>query len=151
MAKILKIYKDTDPQLREVCVPVQKINQYVKDLSASMELTMDLAGGIGLAANQVGEVLRMIWVKGPEFSGVMINPIIEELSTTEALINEACLSLPGVEDVVTSRSQEISVSYKDLDGNEKNVLLTGLTAVIVQHEVDHLNGILLSDYFEEES
>ena len=148
MAKLLKIYKDGDSILRTTCRSVGKLEAWVLEFGASMWLTMEMANGVGLAANQVGYDYRIIAVKGPEFSGIMINPIITDRSKEIFHLQEGCLSLPGFGIDTGKRSKEITVTYMDLAGDQKILLTKDFTAVIIQHEADHLDGILFTDYLD---
>lgn len=142
--ELLKIYKDTDPELRVVCKDVTEFSDQLEELAKSMWATMQIKGGVGLAANQVGLDMRMICVKDKDFSGVMINP---NWSPDEKLflnIAEGCLSLPG-KNIKKERYATINVNFLDLDGKKHKITVRGLTARIVQHEVDHLDGILMTD------
>lgn len=147
MAKILTIYKDNSPILRSKCreVPIPD-EPWVLQLCEDMKLTAFMHQALGLAANQVGWDYRIIYIKCDDFSGVMINPVIEHKSDKIVNIAEGCLSLPGQYANIGHRSKEITVSYYGMSGNKHTVVAKDLFAVIVQHEVDHLNGVLMYDY-----
>jgi peptide deformylase len=117
--------------------------------------TMRAASGAGLAANQVGELLRVAVIevdgtnerypyKPPIPLTVIVNPVIEPLDDELFEINEGCLSVPDVRGVVP-RNVSIRVRYRDRDGAEHSVVRRGLTAGTFQHEVDHLDGVLFTD------
>lgn len=143
MTEILKIYKDEDPKLRVVCKPVEKFDERLSQTALNMWATMTMNNGCGLAANQVGLDIRLICVKGRVFQGYMVNP---EWSGNETKIkfSEGCLSFPG-KFIKKSRYESITVNYFDIDGKKHTMGLMGLDAVIVQHECDHLNGVLFND------
>ena len=103
---------------------------------------------VGLAANQVGMDYNMITVLGPMFEGPMINPVILERSADVFHYAEGCLSVVGYELDIGKRSRSIKVQYYDLEGKKQEVELKDDTAVIVQHEIDHLLGKLMIDYLE---
>lgn len=104
---------------------------------------MDNAGGVGISAIQVGEPVR-IMVMNAKKPYVMINPIISEFMAPKALMNEGCLSIPGYVEQMP-RYAGIRVAYFDGDGMGQVVDLSGLDAQCVQHEVDHMNGIMMPD------
>lgn len=148
MAKILKIYDQKDPILRTQCRPIQKMESWVLELADDMWMTMLTSKAVGLAANQVGMDYRMITVYGKQFEGPMINPVIEEKSKEIFHYEEGCLSVPGYRFDTGRRSKAIKVSYIDLEGNSQSIWLSDMTAVIVQHEIDHLEGVLFFDYMD---
>ena len=139
-----------DKRLRLVSKPVAKIDASAKKLVQDMFETMYAAPGIGLAAIQVGEARRIITMdlakkdeeKQPQ---VFINPEIvsksKELSTHE----EGCLSIPEYYEEV-ERPATVRVRYLDLDGKQHEVEATGLLATCIQHEIDHLDGVLFIDH-----
>lgn len=149
MAKILKIYDFKDPILRTKCRDILRMETWVLDLANDMWMTMLMSKAVGLAANQVGYDYNMITINGPEFQGPMINPIIDEASKEKIHYMEGCLSMPGYEFDTGKRSKEITVVYHDLEGKAQTVVLKDMTAVIVQHEVDHLLGIIMTDHSEQ--
>ena len=117
--------------------------------------TMRAAGGAGLAANQIGELARVAVIevvpnhprypyKPPVPLTVIVNPVIAALDPETVQINEGCLSIPNLRGTV-DRFLNVRVRYLDRDGNEHDEVRRGLTAGTFQHEVDHLNGILLLD------
>lgn len=138
----MNIYKGRDPELRVVCTPVTKFDENLKRITSEMYLTMIRHGGIGLAANQVGLDKRIIVmnVKKPK---ILINPIIYS-KRGHSLGVEGCLSLPDLR-VEKERAKIIKVKYKTLKGVEKRETFKKLEAIVVQHELDHLNGILMND------
>lgn len=148
MAKTLKIYRDDEPILREKCRSVEKIEPWVLDLCGDMWATMQSSKAVGLAANQVGYNYRIITIDGPEFSGVMINPTIQEQTEEIFHFMEGCLSIPGVQLDTGNRSKAISINYFDIGGYEKTLWTKDITSVIIQHEVDHLDGKLMTDYLD---
>ena len=121
----------------------------VRALAPRMLATMYKAPGIGLAAPQVGELLRLVVIdlqKNEEPQPfVMVNPEIVAESDEEATREEGCLSLPGMYADVT-RPARVKVRWQDLDGAKREMEADGLMSACVQHEVDHLNGVLFVDY-----
>lgn len=140
---LLKILKRKDKTLRKKCAKIDKITPSIKKLAWSMVETMNALEGIGLAANQVGHSIRLIIVKNQKGPQVMINPIISE-KEGEQMIPEGCLSIPN-KTVINKRANKVTVRYTCLDGTENTAFLEGLDAVVAQHEIDHLNGILMND------
>ena len=149
MAK-LKILEFPDPRLRKKAVPIDDVNDSVRQLIDDMLETMYAAPGIGLAATQV-DVHRRLLVgdvsheKNEPFA--LINPEILEQDGS-AVTEEGCLSVPGYYDEV-ERAGNIRVRFLDRDGAERELECEGLLAVCVQHEMDHLEGRLFVDYLSE--
>lgn len=141
---MLEIRKYPDPVLCKQCQEVKKINQEIRDLTREMLETMYQHEGIGLAAPQVGVEKRIIVVdigKGPI---ILINPKILEVSQEADFMTEGCLSLPNTF-VKVERAKKIVVEGFDEYGKQVKLKATGLTARAIQHEVDHLSGILIID------
>jgi peptide deformylase len=133
-----------DPVLRQVATPVRDITAEIERIIADMTETMWHQVGIGLAATQVGLPYRILVMDdGKGGAQALINPVIESRSGT-IREEEGCLSLPGVFGVV-ERSKTISVKAVDADGKPVSLEATGLKARIVQHELDHLDGVLFID------
>ena len=146
----LEVLKDGDPILRIKSIPTL-ITDEVRDLVKDMKETMLSENGIGLSAPQVGVNLRVIVVQlmsagklvGPVQE--MINPVITSYSDDSMEYEEGCLSIPG-EYIRINRPRSIHVKFQTLSGKYKKWYLKGLEARIVQHEIDHLDGVLMSDY-----
>lgn len=143
---VLKIYKDTDPVLRTKCKPIMNLVPWVFELAINMWETMEAHHAVGIAANQVGFTHRIICVKGPEFEGVMINPELLDMSDHVFFLEEGCLSQPNIKAYTGKRSKVVKVKYEDISGETQTLWTKDLTAVIIQHEIDHLDGILMTDY-----
>jgi peptide deformylase len=145
---ILPILKYPHPNLARACEPVEEINDAVRELAANMVETMYNAQGIGLAASQVGELIRLVVidVSGPEERSapmVLINPkltLLGELMDSD----EGCLSVPDYRDTV-SRSSRVRCEALDLDGKPLDFEAEDILAVCLQHEIDHLDGRLFLD------
>ena len=135
--------------LRKTAVDVSDFNHDLKKITTNMLDTMYKFNGIGLAAPQVDISKRIIVtdispVEHDYHSMVFINPEIIE-SSGEKIYEEGCLSIPGVnEDIL--RPEKIFIQYQDIDGNEKTAAFESWMARVLQHEIDHLNGILFIDY-----
>ena len=139
-----------DPVLRQVSRPIEKIDGSVLKLADDMLETMYDAPGIGLAAIQVGEPLRMLVVDvAKEDEGrkpqVFINPQVLTSSDERSTYEEGCLSIPGYYAEV-ERPAGIKVKYLDRDGKEQIVDADGLLSTCLQHEIDHLDGLLFIDH-----
>lgn len=135
--------------LRTVCEQVTKFDKSLKKLAEDMVETMEQAKGLGIAAPQVGINARVFIVtfdygQKDERQVVMVNPEITFFSTEKEIAEEGCLSLPKVFGNV-ERPSEIVVKYQNLRGQELSLRLEGLNARVVQHELDHLNGVLFTD------
>ncbi|MGD9486804.1 MAG: peptide deformylase [Calditrichaceae bacterium] len=137
-----------DPVLRKTTKKVTDFNDNIKRIVKNMITVMHREDGVGLAAPQVGLdssilVIDISGVEENELPRAFINPEIIEASG-EAVFEEGCLSIPGVrEDVL--RPDKIELVYNDEDGNTHKELLDGWKARVLQHEIDHLNGILFVD------
>ena len=133
-----------DPVLRQVATPVREITAEIKRNIADMTETMWHQVGIGLAAPQVGLPYRILVMDdGKGGAQALINPEIESRSGT-IREEEGCLSLPGVFGVI-ERSKTVTVKAMDAEGKPVSLEVTGLKARIVQHEMDHLDGVLFID------
>ncbi len=144
------IIKLPDPLLKTVSRPVDAVTDEVRQTLSDMLETMYAAPGIGLAAIQIGDARRMIVIdvakdEGPANPLCLINPQIIWQSEQEAEYEEGCLSIPDVFDKIV-RPSEVRVRFLDRDGQEQEMDCEGLLATCVQHEIDHLNGVLFIDY-----
>lgn len=147
MAKVLKLFTYPDPLLKEISKEVTDFSNELKSFTDDMFKTMYENNGIGLAAPQVGVLKRVVVIDLQENDKknplIFINPEIIEANGSTTF-EEGCLSVPGYHEVV-KRKKEITVKYKDLKGKEEILNATGLLAICLQHEIDHLNGILFVD------
>ncbi|QPM66913.1 peptide deformylase [Atribacter laminatus] len=132
--------------LRQKAEPVQNIDAKVKKIIQDMYDTLHEKSGLGLAANQVGILRRLVVLNNPNINEDMalINPEWKEVDTEKETGEEGCLSVPGIYSKV-NRFRKIQVTAQDVQGKQLDFLADGLLARIVQHEVDHLNGILFID------
>ena len=142
---VLKVLRYGDPALRRRAAPVSEVTPEVRATIADMTETMYDEVGIGLAAPQVGISLRLIVVADEEGRGVqaLLNPAIVDRGG-EATGEEGCLSIPGVFAPVT-RSAWVNVEAQDVNGRPLALRATGLRARVLQHEIDHLDGVLFID------
>lgn len=139
-----------DPILRQVSDPVERIDEAVRAFAEDMLETMYDAPGIGLAAIQVGVPRRMLVIdlakeEEPKAPQVFINPEIVATSDEPSLYEEGCLSIPEYYAEV-ERPAALTVRYQDLDGKTRELVADGLLATCLQHEIDHLNGVLFIDH-----
>ena len=144
-----KILVEPDPLLRKKCEPLEKVDDDLRKFMNEMLATMYDAPGIGLAAIQVGVLKRVVVIdlskdekKNPLF---LINPEIVHKSKNTSIYEEGCLSLPG-QFAEIERPAECILQYIDYNGKKKELKAKGLLATCIQHEVDHLDGILFIDY-----
>lgn len=144
---ILEIKKLNNPILRHKCEEVEEIDEDMKKLVDNMEETMEKNHGIGLAAPQVGVQKRII-VMRPDLNEFnifyLINPKIIKKSSKTEIKEEGCLSFPGLF-LKIKRAKEIEVEGQDLGGKKIKIRVQGLSARVLQHEIDHLDGILFID------
>ena len=152
---IRRIYETPDPVLRQISSPVETFDEGLKTLVADMFETMYDAPGIGLAAVQVGEPIRLLVIdlQEPEEEGgepvrdprVFINPEILWTSDDEIPYTEGCLSVPE-QYAEVMRPDRIRAKWQDVEGKTYEEEIGGLLAVCLQHEMDHLNGVLFIDH-----
>jgi peptide deformylase len=166
--KILPLVIAPNPLLKQVSKPVEKIDEALRQFMKDMVNTMYAEHGIGLAAVQVGVLKRVLVIDvdyetdddhnhhhdhhgcggihvkntNPRF---FVNPEIIEFSKNSQSYNEGCLSFPEMRSEV-KRPEEVTVKYLDFDGKEQVEKMTGLIAICIQHEIDHLNGIVFVDH-----
>tara|TARA_Y100000389_G_scaffold14486_1_gene12824 strand:+ start:2087 stop:2611 length:525 start_codon:yes stop_codon:yes gene_type:complete len=147
---IRKILTEPDPFLRQKSVKVEEVNDEIRSLMDDMLETMYNAPGIGLAAIQIGVPKRVIVIdlsredekKNPFY---FINPEIITNSDSDATYEEGCLSVPG-QFAEINRPDKCKVKYLDYSGKKQTLDAEGLLATCIQHEIDHLEGILFIDY-----
>lgn len=141
---ILEIKEYGEPDLREKALPVKEITPEILNLIKDMAETMYTASGVGLAASQVGVLKRIILVDGEEDELiVLINPVIIK-SEGEVVEEEGCLSVPDIYSQV-KRSSKVTIKALNDNGDLIEITKEGLTARALQHEIDHLDGILFID------
>ncbi len=146
---VLEILKYPDPKLKKKCLPVEKIDDKLRQLVKDMAETMYAAPGVGLAAPQIGCLLRLAVIdvspaNEPKNLLVLINP---EIVTTdgECTWEEGCLSVPDYSEEIR-RKEKVVVRCQNLEGKIVEIPAEGLLAIALQHEIDHLNGILFLDH-----
>ena len=144
---ILPIKTVPDPVLRQKAKRIKVIDKSVRKLISDMQETLFIASGVGLAANQVGQTLRLIVLNVPGADcKVVINPEVTRRIGSR-VVNEGCLSIPGYIGEI-KRSELVRVKGQDARGREIKIKADGLFAEVLEHEIDHLNGILYTDHLE---
>ncbi|MCL5795063.1 MAG: peptide deformylase [Patescibacteria group bacterium] len=156
----MKIIIEPNPILHKKCRKVARFDNELKKFAKAMAKTLDENAGIGLAAPQVGKSIRLVVIgHKPEKLAeiqkkddnqaaiaqmILANPKITKFSTETNITEEGCLSLPKIE-IKIKRANKVSVLAYDLEGNRLKIRAKGLLARVLQHEIDHLDGILITD------
>ncbi|KQC34485.1 peptide deformylase [Nonlabens sp. YIK11] len=157
--RVFKITKESDSLLlrkNSIAVDVDPKDATLKKLVDRMYATVrdSLSLGAGIAAPQVGILKRIAWVQRfdkPDFPfEVILNPVIKQYSEKKQECAEGCLSIPDRRETLNSRAYAILVEYDTMDAGHKIEMVEDFTAVIFQHEIDHLNGILYLDHLAQE-
>jgi peptide deformylase len=145
-AALAQVRKFGDPVLRAKAVPVDRFDERLQDEARRMGELMQDALGIGLAATQVGVLHRLLVYKAYEEDPltVLVNPSLQWTSEEVEVAEEGCLSLPGVH-VEVERPLRVRVSASDAGGERLEIEAEGLRARVIQHEIDHLDGVLILD------
>lgn len=153
---IREIRKEGDEILSKKCREVEEITDKILELGQDMLDTMYKYDGIGLAASQVGILKRVIVYDIKYFEEdekpephILINPVITSRSKTMIEVEEGCLSFPDVYEKV-KRHEKVTVEYTDTKGKKKKINAKDIEAVVLQHEIDHLDGIVFLDRVEEQ-
>lgn len=147
---ILTLVIAPDPKLKQISAPVASVTSEIRQLMDDMLDTMYFEKGAGLAAVQVGVMLRVIVIDienddGKRYLLKMANPIIVAKSTDVCIHNEGCLSFPE-QRIEIARAREVTVNYIDYDNKPATIIADEWLATALQHEIDHLDGKLLVDY-----
>jgi peptide deformylase len=145
-AALAHVRKYGDPVLRSAARPVEVFDGVLRQEVARMAALMHEGLGIGLAATQLGALRRVLVYRVEHDSPVnaLVNPVLEWAGADTEVLEEGCLSLPGVH-VDVERSIHVRVRARDADGAEILVEASGLEARVIQHEIDHLDGVLILD------
>lgn len=149
---VLPILEWPDPRLAEICAPVEAITPEIEQLANDMLETMYAAPGRGLAAPQVGQMVRMFvmdegWKEGKSDPQVCINPMLQEVSEARVSGPEGCLSIPGMLAEV-ARPAQVQMVWTGLNGGRYVQSFSGFGAACVQHEIDHLDGVVTFDHLD---
>ena len=145
----LDIRRFGDPVLKTRAAPVESFDDALAHLAKEMLTTMRTHEGVGLAANQVGRLKRILVAATEDEEYVIVNPVIEEVAEPAEKELEGCLSIPGIQ-VEVARPAAIRVSGQDASGAPLRIETSGLLARILQHEIDHLDGVLILDRTDRE-
>ena len=143
IARPLGLRLHPDPVLRSVCCPVERFDSWLSDVLDEMLMLMRIRDGIGLAAPQVGITERLFVAEIQGYSACLVNPVITARSGSDRM-TEGCLSLPGVH-MDIQRQWRIEVQGLDAYGRRQRHCFEGLWARVMQHEIDHLDGVLICD------
>jgi peptide deformylase len=139
-----------DPVLKSRATPIKEFDESLKHLAEDMMRVMREAEGVGLAANQIGRLKRIFVAAHEDEEYAIVNPVIEERSETTEKDIEGCLSIPETR-VEVERATAVTVSGQDPSGEPVHVEAEGLLARIFQHEIDHLDGVVILDRTDRES
>ncbi len=139
-----------DPVLKSRATPVKDFDDSLEHLAEEMMRVMHEAEGVGLAANQIGRLKRIFVAVHDDEHYAIVNPVIEERSETTEKDIEGCLSIPEIR-VEVERPTAVTISGQDPSGEAVRVEAEGLLARIFQHEIDHLDGVLILDRTDRES
>ncbi len=153
---VLSIVTYNDPVLREETEPVSENSDELQQLIDDMFETMHYAKGVGLAAPQIGKSIQLFVVDADSITEelddeedagplVFINPEIIEKKGDEVKLEEGCLSIPEIRDEI-SRPESVVISYKDREFEDRTMEVSGWLSRVIQHEYDHLQGVLFVDY-----
>ncbi len=138
-----KILEFPNQLLRKKSEPVTVFDDELRALADDLHDTLNVANGAGLSAPQIGVFQRVIYIGVGKFTGVMINPTIIEVQSPASL-GEGCLSFPGIFENV-NRFQTVQCRYQDVAGDEHDITVSKVSAHVIQHEIEHLDGVLLID------
>ena len=142
-------FENEEAVLRNIAKPVTEFNQELKDTIKNMIEFMKESNGVGLAAPQIGDSRRFLVIGFDDVKPMaLINPEIIETSMEENVYEEGCLSIPGMYAKVT-RPERIKVQAWNERGRPFNLEAEGMLATVIQHEIDHLNGVLFIDHLND--
>lgn len=145
---IRKVRKIGDPVLRETSSNIGKIDKPVLDLVSDMLDTLEEEGGVGLAAPQIGINKRIILVRYEDKVETYINPEIEIIENKRIESDEGCLSIYSIQGFQVKRYPRIKIRTTNIKGNTEEFIAEDLLARVIQHEVDHLDGIMFIDHLD---
>jgi len=145
---IRKVRKIGDPVLRETSSNIDKIDKPVLDLVSDMLDTLEGEGGVGLAAPQIGITKRIILVRYEDKVETYINPEIEVIENKRIEGDEGCLSIYSIQGFQVKRYPRIKIRTTNIKGNTEEFIAEDLLARVIQHEVDHLDGIMFIDHLD---
>jgi peptide deformylase len=146
----LEIRTFGDPVLKTRAAPVESFDESLVRLTDDMLVTMRENEGVGLAANQVGRLKRVLVAEVEDQEYTIVNPVLTDVAETTETGPEGCLSIPGIQ-VEVERPTAVTVSGQDVTGEPLRIEASDLLARVLQHEVDHLDGVLILDRTDRES
>jgi len=146
----LDIRKFGDPVLKTRAEPVQSFDESLLRLTKDMLATMRDNEGVGLAATQVGRLKRVFVAAIEDDEYIVVNPVLTDISETTETATEGCLSIPGIQ-IDVERPTAVTISGQDVSGKPLQIEASDLLARVLQHEVDHLDGVLILDRTDRES
>jgi peptide deformylase len=139
-----------DPVLKTRAAPVETFDDSLARLTEEMLATMRENDGVGLAANQVGRLKRVLVASVEDEDYVIVNPVLSDMSETTDRGQEGCLSIPGI-NVEVDRPTAVTVTGQDASGEPLRIEAQDMLARVLQHEVDHLDGVLILDRTDRQS
>ena len=139
-----------DPVLKTRAAPVETFDESLVRLTEDMLTAMRENDGVGLAANQVGRLRRVLVASVEDEDYVIVNPVLTDKSATTEPAPEGCLSIPGIQ-VEVERPTAVTISGQDASGKPLRIEASDMLARVLQHEVDHLDGVLILDRTDRES
>jgi peptide deformylase len=139
-----------DPVLKTRAAPVETFDDSLARLTEDMLATMRENDGVGLAANQVGRLKRVLVASVEDEDYVIVNPILSDMSETTERVQEGCLSIPGI-NVEVDRPTAVTVTGQNTSGEPLRIEAQDMLARVLQHEVDHLDGVLILDRTDRQS
>ena len=139
-----------DPVLKTRAAPVETFDDSLARLTEEMLATMRENDGVGLAANQVGRLKRVLVASVEDEDYVLVNPVISERAETTERVQEGCLSIPGI-NVEVDRPTAVTVTGQDASGEPVRIEAQDMLARVLQHELDHLDGVLILDRTDRQS
>ena len=146
----LDIRKFGDPVLKTRASPVESFDESLVRLTQDLLATMRDNEGVGLAATQVGRLKRVFVAAIEDDEYVIVNPVLTDISETTETATEGCLSIPGIQ-VDVERPTAVTISGQDVSGRPLQIEASDLLARVLQHEVDHLDGVLILDRTDRQS
>jgi peptide deformylase len=146
----LDVRKFGDPVLKTPAAPVESFDESLVRLTQDMLATMRDKEGVGLAATQVGRLKRVLVAAIEDDEYVIVNPVLTDRSETTETATEGCLSIPGIQ-VDVERPTAVTISGQDVSGRPLQIEASDLLARVLQHEVDHLDGVLILDRTDRQS
>ncbi|MBI5700297.1 peptide deformylase [Candidatus Saganbacteria bacterium] len=147
---ILNIIRYPNPMLRKKCKAINKVDSRIRKLINNMIETIHKAPGVGLAAPQVGENIQLFVIDIGEGAFTVINPKIKQKNKEFQTFEEGCLCLPGIVGPV-ERPSQVTVEGMDKNGKHMIIEASGFLATVLQHEIDHLNGVVFIDRVKDKS